>query len=190
MVCWDRKERSRTSEPVRALSCIEKEQGSQLKTNGAAPSSPSPLPTILRLNAPHTCLLILSYSFFSLNTLPPLQSLGFSPLSPGHLISLSFLLIPNHWYHNPTLCHHPLHPHLHFFYSFCSFCFFLFCSAFKALLGTHHWLCSYKGSVVLRWSKTSLICSNWGERSVCLKWRVWVIGYLAGENAISLLSST
>lgn len=85
----------RTSEQLRALSCIEKEHGSQLKTDGAAPSSPSPLPTVLRLNALHTCLL--SFAPFSVSTpCPLLQSLGFSLLSPGHLISLSFPLIPNH----------------------------------------------------------------------------------------------
>lgn len=190
---WERalRQRLRASEQARALSYIEKEQRSQLKAAGAAPSWPSLLP-ILRLNAPHTCLqLILSCSFFSLNTLLHLQSAVFSPLSPSHLTltSLSFPLIPNHWHQDPALCHHPLHPHPTSF-SPSALCSFLSCSAFKAPLGPHHWLCSYNGSVVLRWSKTSLICSNWGERSVCLKWKVWVIGYLGGEDAISLLSST
>lgn len=163
-----------------------------VKSRWCSPLITLPTTPIHRLNAPHTCLLlILSWSFFILSTLPLMKSLGFSPLSPGHLalISLSFPLIPNHWHHHPTLCHHPLHPHPHFLYS-CSLCSFIFCSAFMASLGPHHRLCSYNGSVVLRWSKTSLICSNWGERSVCPKWKVWVIGYLGKENAISLLSST
>lgn len=163
-----------------------------VKSRWGSPHITLPTSPIRRLNSPHTCLLfILSCSFLGLNALPPQQPLGSSPLSLGHLtlISPSFPLIPNHWHHDPALCHHPLHPHPHFLYS-CSLCFFIFCSAFKAPLRPHHWLCSYNGSAVLRWSKTSLICSNWGERSVCLKWKVWVIGYFGGENSISLLSST
>jgi hypothetical protein len=88
-------------------------------------------------------------------------------------------LSPNHYHHHLALCHHPLNPHLCFLF-LGTLCSFLSCSAFKAPLGPHYQLCSYNGSVVLRWSKTSLICSNWGERSVCLKWKVWVIGYWGG----------
>lgn len=147
-----------------------------------APRHPSPLPSFIGLMHSHLPSANSFLILFHHQHMPLMKSLGFSPLSPVHLslISLFFPLIPNNWHHHPTLYHHPLHPHPSFLYS-CSLCSFIFYSAFMASLVPHHGLCSYNDSVVLRWSKMSLICFNWGERSVCPKWKVWVIGYL-GEK--------
>ena len=65
-------------------------------------------PHLCHLEAQCTSHLSPVHSFsllFSLNVLPPLQSLGFSLFSLGHLtlISPSYPLIPHHRHHHPAL---------------------------------------------------------------------------------------
>lgn len=131
----------------------------------------------------HLALFFLSSSVFSLDTLAPRNPLFL--LSPSHP-TLVFSPLPFLWVLTSATTSMPsviipgASPQSHFLSSFCFLCSFPPCSAFKAPLGCHYRLSPHKGSVVLRWSKTSRICSNWGKRSVCLKRKVWVIGYGEG----------
>lgn len=121
---------------------------------------------------------------FSAST-PRRLGIRFSLLSLGHP-TLAFSLFHFLWVLTSAATFMPsviilgASPDPHFLYAFWCLCSFLPCSAFKAPLGRHYRLSPHKGSAVLRWRKTSLICSNWGERSVCLKRKVWVIGYGEG----------
>lgn len=161
---WDRV--LSASEQTRKSSFMYREGARHLvKSNWGSPLIT--LPTFPHLEPQSTSHLSPAHSFlilFQSQHPATLQSLGFSPLSPGHLtlIFLSFVFFSFLTTGTPTL------PSVTILCTPTSLSLLLL-SLFLSLLlsfhqGPHHWLCSHNDSVVLRWSKMSLICSNWGGK--------------------------